>query len=49
MKQADFRDMFKQAYKSICTPTVVAYPDPLVYCSNNFFSYEDSRKQRTEP
>jgi hypothetical protein len=40
MKQADFRDMFKQAYNSICTLTIVAYPD--LY-SNNFFSYEGSR------
>lgn len=29
MQQADFRDMFKKAYKSTCTPTVVAHSDTL--------------------
>jgi len=29
LKQAYFRDMFEKAYKSICTPTVVAHPDIL--------------------
>jgi hypothetical protein len=29
LKQTDFRDMFKKAYKSICTPTIMAHPDTL--------------------
>jgi hypothetical protein len=29
VKQADFRDMFKKASKSVCTSTAVVSPDPL--------------------
>jgi hypothetical protein len=29
MKQADLRDMFKKAFKSVCTSTVVICPDTL--------------------
>jgi hypothetical protein len=29
MKQADLRDMFKKASKSVCTPAGVIPPDPL--------------------
>jgi len=29
IETGNFRDMFKKAYKSICTPTVVAHPDTL--------------------
>jgi hypothetical protein len=29
LKQSDVRKLFSRASKSICTPTVVASPDPL--------------------
>jgi hypothetical protein len=34
------KDMFKKASKSVCTSTVVVYPDPLVSYSIKFFNYE---------
>jgi len=39
--QADLRDMFTEAAKSVCTSTVVVSPDLVSYAIN--FSYEDSK------
>jgi hypothetical protein len=41
MKQADLRDMFKNASKGVCISTIAVTPDPPPSNSNNFFSYED--------
>jgi hypothetical protein len=48
MKDADLRDTFKRASKSVCASTVVVSPEP-VSQSFDVFSYEDSRKHRRGP
>jgi hypothetical protein len=37
MKEADLRDMFKKASKSVSTSTIVVSPDPF-FLSHQFFS-----------
>jgi len=43
VKQADVRNIFQKASMGVCTETVVVSPDAYTF---NFFSYEDSRKQK---
>ena len=43
MKQAHLRNMFKKAYKSVCTSAAVVFPDtPPVSYSISFYTDEDS-------
>jgi hypothetical protein len=46
MKQADFRNMLKKASKSVCTSTVVVFPDAFVSYSISFSKCENSKKHR---
>ena len=47
-KQVDLRDMFKKAFKSVCTSNIVVSSSLLSY-SMNFFCYEESMKHRRRP
>jgi len=44
MKQTDLGSMFRKAFKSVCTSTIVVSSDPLP--SINVLSFEDTRKQK---
>jgi len=41
LKQADLRDMFKKASKSVCTSTVVVSPDPMSLTTTQENTKED--------
>jgi hypothetical protein len=47
MKQADLRDVFKKAPKSVCTTNVVS-PDTLSP-TINFVNYEENNEENPEP
>jgi len=49
VEHADLREMFKKASKSVCSSTVLVYPDPPITYSINIFSYEYSRKYTRGP
>jgi hypothetical protein len=44
MKQADLGNMFRKAFRSVCTSTIVVSSDSLP--SINVLSFEDTRKQK---
>jgi hypothetical protein len=48
-KQVDLRETVKKVPKTVCTSIIVVSLEPLFSYSLNFFSYEDSRKQRSGP
>jgi hypothetical protein len=43
MKETDLGNMFRKAFKSVCTSTIVVSSDPLP--SINILNFEDTRKQ----
>jgi hypothetical protein len=44
MKQTDLGNMFRKAFRSVCTSTIVVSSDPLP--SINVLRFEDTRKQK---
>jgi hypothetical protein len=49
MKKGDLRNIFKKAFNRVCTSTVVVSPEPLVFCSINFLSYETPENTEGDP
>jgi hypothetical protein len=49
MKQADIRDMFKKASKSVCTSTIVVSPDPLSPTPSNSSATKTPENTKEDP
>jgi hypothetical protein len=51
-RQAALRDMFKKAFKSVCTSTIVASPDPLsptLWTSSFVKTLENTEEDSDDP
>lgn len=49
MKKGDLRNIFKKTFNRVCTSTVVVSPEPLVFSSINFLSYETPENTEEDP
>jgi hypothetical protein len=49
LKQADLRDMFRKASKSVCTSTIVVYPDYLSPTPSTYLAMKTPENTEHKP